>query len=122
MLSKLKAFFAANNIQRRLLLIISMFIFSSIILVSLFSHLRFVADYTDQSAKDIQQVVGRWGEIEAGYFVTGRGEFGHDKFSDPARPAGDHDPHGSRSLWCLLESSSMTSSHTNFRQARANCP
>ena len=57
MLSKLKAFFAANNIQRRLLLIISMFIFSSIILVSLFSHLRFVADYTDQSAKDIQQVV-----------------------------------------------------------------
>ena len=57
MLSKLKAFFAANNIQRRLLLIISMFIFSSIILVSLFSHLRFVADYADQSAKDIQQVV-----------------------------------------------------------------
>ena len=57
MLSKLKAFLAANNIQRRLLLIISMFIFSSIILVSLFSHLRFVADYTDQSAKDIQQVV-----------------------------------------------------------------
>ena len=57
MLSKFKAFFAANNIQRRLLLIISMFIFSSIILVSLFSHLRFVADYTDQSTKDIQQVV-----------------------------------------------------------------
>lgn len=57
MLGKVKAFFTANNIQRRLLLIISLFIFISIILVSVFSHLRFVSDYTNQSAKDIQQIV-----------------------------------------------------------------
>ena len=57
MLSKLKAFLTANNIQRRLLLIISLFIISSIIMVSFLSHLRFVSDYTNQSAKDIQQVV-----------------------------------------------------------------
>lgn len=57
MLSKLKAFLTANNIQRRLLLIISLFTFSSIIMVSFLSHLRFVSDYTNQSAKDIQQVV-----------------------------------------------------------------
>lgn len=57
MLAKIKAFLTANNIQRRLLLILSFFIFSSIILVSFFSHLRFVSDYTNQSAKDIQQIV-----------------------------------------------------------------
>lgn len=57
MLAKIKAFLTANNIQRRLLLILSFFIFSSVILVSFFSHLRFVSDYTNQSARDIQQVV-----------------------------------------------------------------
>ena len=57
MLARIKAFLTANNIQRRLLLIISLFIFVSIILVSFFSHLRFVSDYTNQSAKDIQQIV-----------------------------------------------------------------
>jgi len=57
MLARIKAFLTANNIQRRLLLIISLFIFSSIILVSFLSHLRFVSDYTNQSAKDIQQIV-----------------------------------------------------------------
>lgn len=57
MLSRIKAFLTANNIQRRLLLIISLFIFSSIILVAFLSHLRFVSDYTNQSAKDIQQIV-----------------------------------------------------------------
>lgn len=57
MFAKIKAFLTANNIQRRLLLIISLFIFSSIILVSFLSHLRFVAGYTNQSARDIQQTV-----------------------------------------------------------------
>ena len=57
MLTRIKAFLTANNIQRRLLLLISLFIFSSIILVSFLSHLRFVSDYTGQSAKDIQQIV-----------------------------------------------------------------
>ena len=45
MLSKLKAFLTANNIQRRLLLIISLFIISSIIMVSFLSHLRFVSQF-----------------------------------------------------------------------------
>ena len=57
MLTRIKAFLTANNIQRRLLLLISLFIFSSIILVSFLSHLRFVSDYIGQSAKDIQQIV-----------------------------------------------------------------
>lgn len=57
MLARIKAYLTANNIQRRLLLLISLFIFSSIILVSFLSHLRFVSDYTSQSAKDIQQIV-----------------------------------------------------------------
>lgn len=57
MLARIKAYLTANNIQRRLLLLISLFIFSSIILVSFLSHLRFVSDYTNQSAKDIQQIV-----------------------------------------------------------------
>ena len=43
--------------QRRLLLVISLLILCSVLLVSFLSYLRFVSDYTSQSAKATQQLV-----------------------------------------------------------------
>ena len=57
MYAHIRAFLAKNSIQHRLLLVFSLFTFLSIILVSLFGHLRFVSDYTMQSAKDMQQII-----------------------------------------------------------------
>ena len=57
MYTHIRAFLAKNSIQHRLLLVFSLFTFLSIILVSFFSHLRFVSDYTTQSANDMQQII-----------------------------------------------------------------
>lgn len=47
----------ANTIQQKLFYIISALILSTVILVSGFSHLRFAADYTRQSAENTRQLM-----------------------------------------------------------------
>ncbi len=46
-----------NTIQRKLFYIISALIFGTVILVSVFSHLRFAADYTRQSEENTRQLI-----------------------------------------------------------------
>lgn len=46
----------SNHLQRNLLIIITILILSSVLLVSSISHLRFVSDYREQSAENMQQL------------------------------------------------------------------
>lgn len=46
-----------NTIQRKLFYIISALIIGTVILVSVFSHLRFAADYTRQSSENTRQLI-----------------------------------------------------------------
>ncbi len=57
MFVRLKNLFETKGMQRRLLLVISLLILCSVLLISFFSYLRFVSDYTSQSAKATQQLV-----------------------------------------------------------------